>query len=196
VTGRLRLSATLLCLAAAAPAASAQQVARAVRVAGDAPAIDGRLDDAAWRTAPPLTGLRQRDPDEGASESERTVVRFVYDDDALYVAFRGYENPAGIVSHLARRDQRMSGDAFTVALDSYGDGRTAFAFTVNPSGARRDVFIYNDGGGHDDSWNPVYQWATGVDSLGWTAELRIPFSQLRYPARDSLVFGLDHPAAA
>ncbi len=189
--GRLRLPAMLLCLAGAARGASAQQEARAVRVVGEAPVVDGRLDDAAWRTAPPLTDLRQRDPVEGAAASESTAVRFVYDDDALYVGFRGYDDdPAGIVSHLVRRDQRVSADEFSVALDSYDDGRTAFAFIVNPSGARRDVFVYDDGGGHDDSWNPVYEWATRVDSLGWTAELRIPFSQLRFPAGDSLVFGL------
>ena len=189
--GWVRLPATLMCLALVARGARAQQQAQAVRVAHDAPVVDGRLDDPAWRTAPPLTDLRQRDPHEGAAASESTTVRFVYDDDALYVGFRGYDgDPAGIVSHLVRRDQRVSADQFTVSLDSYGDRRTAFAFSVNPSGARRDVFIYNDGGGHDDSWNPVYEWATRVDSLGWTAELRIPFSQLRFPAGDSLAFGL------
>jgi hypothetical protein len=181
----------LMCLALAARSARAQQQAMAVPVAHDAPVIDGRLDDPAWRAAPPLTDLRQRDPHEGAMASESTAVRFVYDGDALYVGFRGYDgDTAGIVSHLVRRDQRVSADQFTVSLDSYGDGRTAFAFSVNPSGARRDVFIYNDGGGRDDSWNPVYEWATRVDALGWTAELRIPFSQLRFPGGDSLAFGL------
>ena len=187
----MRVPAVLLCLILAARPAYAQQQARAVRIVGAPPVVDGRLDDPAWRTAPPLTDLRQRDPDEGAAASESTTVRFVYDNDALYVAFRGYDDdPAGIVSRLVRRDQHVSADEFAVALDSYGDGRTAFEFVVNPSGARRDVFIYDDGGGHDDAWNPVYEWATRVDSLGWTAELRIPFSQLRFPAGDSLVFGL------
>ena len=154
----MRVPAVLLCLILAARPAYAQQQARAVRIVGAPPVVDGRLDDPAWRTAPPLTDLRQRDPDEGAAASESTTVRFVYDNDALYVAFRGYDDdPAGIVSRLVRRDQHVSADEFTVSLDSYGDGRTAFAFTVNPSGARRDVFIYDDGGGRDASWNPVYE---------------------------------------
>ncbi|MBI2403047.1 MAG: hypothetical protein HYV20_10015, partial [Gemmatimonadetes bacterium] len=79
---------------------------------------------------------------------------------------------------------------FNLFIDSYYDRRSAFEFSFNPSGARRDVFIYDDGGGRDESWDPVYDWATRVDSLGWVVELRIPFSQLRYPPRDSLVFGL------
>jgi hypothetical protein len=193
VTGRRWLDVCLLALAAAATTAPAvrAQAARAVRVRGAPPAIDGRLDEAVWRSAPALTALRQREPVEGAAPSESSAVRFLYDDDALYVGFRGYDDdPADIVSRLVRRDERVSADYFAISLDSYGDGRSAFEFGLNPSGARRDVFIYNDGGGRDPSWDPVYEWATRVDSLGWTVELRIPFSQLRFPSRDSVVFGL------
>jgi hypothetical protein len=118
-------------------------------------------------------------------------VRIGYDDHALFVAFRGFDRaPQQIDSRLVRRDQFVSADNFTLYLDSYADGRTAFEFTFNPSGARRDVFIYGDGTGRDDSWDPVYDWATRVDSLGWTVELRIPFSQLRFAAADSMAFGL------
>ena len=89
-----------------------------------------------------------------------------------------------------RRDQRTAADYFNLFIDSFHDRRQAFEFAINPSGARRDVFIYNDGRGRDDSWDPVYDWATKIDSLGWTVEMRIPFSQLRFSSSDSLTFGL------
>jgi hypothetical protein len=178
-------------LGAGAPPLPAQQEAQAVRIRGEEPVIDGKLDDPAWGQAPPITQLIQREPVEGAAVSESTEVRFVYNDRALFVAFRGYDRePEKIVGRLVRRDQRIISDYFNLFLDTYYDRRTAFEFSINPSGARRDVFIYNDGGGRDESWDPVYDWATRVDSLGWTVELRIPFSQLRFPRRDSLVFGL------
>lgn len=164
---------------------------KAVRVQSTPPSIDGRLHDDAWKLAPPVTEFLQTNPVEGAVPSESTEVRFVYTDRALYVGFRGYDRDPGLVyGRLMRRDQRASADGFSVIIDSYYDRRTAFEISVNPSGARRDVFIYNDGRGEDDSWDPVYDWATRRDSLGWTAELRIPFSQLRFPPRDSVVFGV------
>jgi hypothetical protein len=167
-----------------------QEEVQAIRVQGAPPVVDGVLDDEAWYEAPALTQFYQRNPDEGAVVSESTVVRFAYTDRDLYVGFRAYDASRRIVGRLARRDQRIASDYFNLFIDSYGDRRTAYEFAVNPSGARRDVFIYDDGGGRDDSWDPVYDWATKVDSLGWTVEMRIPFSQLRFPQRDSLRFGI------
>jgi len=164
---------------------------RAVRALSEAPNVDGWLDDEAWIAAPPLTEFLQKNPDEGAVPSESTEVRFVYTDRALYVGFRGYDRePDRVYGRLMRRDQMAAADGFSVVIDSYYDRRTAFEISINPSGTRRDVFIYNDGRGHDQSWDPVYDWATQTDSLGWTVELRIPFSQLRFPPRDSVVFGV------
>ncbi len=177
-------------LPAAALAQSAEETT-AVRLNGESPVIDGRLDDAAWRGIAPLTDFVQQNPIEGAAPSESTEVRFAYDEHALFVAFRGYDRaPELVVGRLVRRDQRISADNFSLSLDSYNDRRTAFEFSVNPSGARRDVFIYGDGTGRDDSWDPVYDWATSLDSLGWVVEMRIPFSQLRFTTADSLSFGL------
>ncbi|MEJ2239667.1 MAG: DUF5916 domain-containing protein, partial [Gemmatimonadales bacterium] len=164
---------------------------RAVRIESSAPSVDGWLDDEAWLHVPPLAQLVQKEPVEGALPSESTEVRFAYDDRALYVAFRAYDRqPERVYGRLQRRDGRTASDQLTLYIDSYYDQRTSYEFQLNPSGARRDVFIYNDGGGQDDSWDPVYDWATQKDSVGWTAELRIPFSQLRFPSRDSLVFGI------
>ncbi len=182
------LTFVLMCVAAAR---ALGQEAHAVRVNGDAPVVDGRLGDEAWLLAPPVTEFVQRNPDEGAAVSESTVVRFLYTDRDLFVAYRAYDRqPNRVYGRLVRRDQRTSADYFSLFIDSYHDRRTAFEFSINPSGARRDVFIYDDGRGRDDSWDPVYDWATRRDSLGWTVEMRIPFSQLRFPARDSVVFGI------
>ena len=132
-------------------------VVRAVRAAPNAPQVDGRLDDEAWRAAPPLTEFLQKNPVEGAVPTESTEVRFVYTDRALYVGFRGYDRePDRVYGRLMRRDQRAAADGFSVIIDSYYDRRTAFEITLNPSGTRRDVFIYNDGRGQDQSWDPVY----------------------------------------
>ena len=163
----------------------------AVRVEGPAPVVDGRLDDEAWQGVPAITQFLQRNPVEGAVPSESTEVRFVYTDRSLYVAFRGYDRePKKVYGRLMRRDQRAAADGFSIFIDSFYDRRTSFEISINPSGTRRDVFLYNDGFGQDDSWDPVYDWATTVDSLGWTVELRIPFSQLRFPPREDVVFGV------
>ncbi len=177
------------CLWPAAPAA--QEQARASRVNPTPPTIDGRLEDVAWKHAAPITRFRQKNPVEGADATEATDVRFLYSDRDLFVGFRAFDREAArVVARLTRRDQETAADEFELFIDSYRDRRTAFAFTLNPSGARRDVLIFDDGAGRDDSWDPVYDWATSVDSLGWTAELRIPFSQLRFTSTDSLSFGL------
>ncbi len=188
--GTIPTSIFVFALTASCSALVAQEV-RAVRVAGSAPSIDGLLDEAVWRSAPPLSGFRQRNPVEGAAASESTEVRFLYTDRDLYVGVRAFDgDPRGVIGRLTRRDQDVAADEIELFIDSYHDRRSAFAFRLNPSGARADVFVFEDGAGRDDSWDPVYDSATDIDSLGWTAEFRIPFSQLRFPNRDPLEFGL------
>jgi uncharacterized protein DUF5916/cellulose/xylan binding protein with CBM9 domain len=156
-----------------------------------APSLDGRLDEAAWQTATPLTALVQSDPEEGQPVSERTEIRVIYDNDAMYVGARLYDRePDKIASQLGRRDAFTQSDDFRVLIDSYHDHRTAFRFDVTPSGVRRDQAFGDDGRFSDNSWDPVWQAATTVDSLGWTAEIRIPFSQLRFSGADEQVWGV------
>lgn len=145
--------------------------------------IDGKLTEAAWRDAPVTDKFTQIDPEEGKPASQRTEVRVVYDDEALYVGARLFDT-GPIRARLGRRDMHPAdSDWFVVLLDSYHDHRTAFGFEVNPAGVRRDEVktVTND----DNSWDAVWDVATSVDSSGWTAEFRIPFSQLRF-ARDSV----------
>ncbi|HEV2132115.1 MAG TPA: DUF5916 domain-containing protein [Longimicrobiaceae bacterium] len=152
-------------------------MARAVH-ANESIRIDGRLDEPAWASATPVTEFTQVVPTEGAPATERTEIRFLFDDEALYIGARMYDR-AKVTTRLGRRDMSMeASDWLTVIIDSYHDHRTAFGFEINPSGVRRDQTRAGDG--EDDSWDPVWEAATSVDAEGWTAELRIPFSQLRF----------------
>jgi hypothetical protein len=195
---RTALGALALAAAAAAPSAHAQtsvtpNPAGAAAVSLDAPRIvsaartaepirlDGRFDEGAWAGAQVATDFVQRGPDVGQVSSERTEVRVLYDDGAIYVAARMFDSqPERIQAPLARRDAAVqNSEWFNVVLDSYHDRRSGFRFGVNPAGLRRDVYHFNDEG-EDASWDAVWEVATTVDSLGWTAEYRIPLSQLRF----------------
>lgn len=165
--------------------------ATAVRATPTPPVVDGRLDDAAWQAATPITEFTQRDPHEGQPATERTEARVLYTDNALYVAFRAYDSqPDRIVAQLTRRDADSPSDWVAVAIDSYHDRRTAFVFVVNPAGVKRDIYFYDDNN-DDDSWDAVWEAATARDQQGWTAEFRIPFSQLRFPEQAEHVFGFN-----
>ena len=144
------------------------------------PDLDGRLDDAVWSLAAPVQLSRQVDPDEGQPPTERTEIRILLAGDALYVGARMFDRePSRIVSRLGRRDEQPVSDRLTILLDARHDHLTAFRFDVFPAGSRGDAAIGSDEV-EDYSWDPVWHVQTRIDSLGWTAELRIPLSQLRY----------------
>lgn len=164
---------------------------RAVAAAvATAPRLDGRLDDPAWTEATPFGDLTQRDPDEGRPGSEPTEIRIVHAGGALYVAIRAFDSrPDLIAAPLSRRDEAVPGDWVGVIIDSYHDRRSAFEFSVNPAGVKRDVFRFNDVE-EDPGWNAVWDAATARDERGWTAELRIPVSQLKVTGAER-TFGLN-----
>ena len=162
----------------ARPPASLADV-RAVRLTQPI-AVDGVLDEAVWRQGVRVSRFTQRDPIEGAQPSESTVVYIAYDDAALYVAARLYDaHPDSIVARLGRRDAQLDSDRFTVFIDPYHDRRSGFYFGVNAAGTLYDGTLYNDDW-DDASWDGVWEGRARVDSLGWTVELRIPDSQLRF----------------
>jgi hypothetical protein len=131
-------------------------------------------------------------PEDGTTPTERTEVRVVYDGDALYIGVRMFDsNPGGIDGQLTRRDNFTPSDAFWVDIDSYHDHRTSFQLGVNAAGVRWDGLASNDNGHADLSWDPVWSVATETDSLGWVAEMRIPFSQLRFSGEDEPVWGIN-----
>lgn len=146
--------------------------------------IDGRLTEAVWEQAPGIREFVQREPAEGAAPSQMTDARVAYDDHALYVAVRAHDTEAHrIVGMLTRRDQRTPSDWIKVVVDSYFDRRSAYEFAVNPAGVKTDRYYFNDGNS-DDSWDAVWEVAVARDNDGWTAEFRIPFSQLRFNNTD------------
>ena len=197
--------------ASASPDTAATRQARAVSVPHqDAPtaqavrttqpiSVDGRLDESVWMSAPAVTEFWQMTPDEGVPVSRPTELRFLYDDEAIYVgAWLWDERGHKVPSRLHRRDANlMDGEVLSVHFDTYHDHRTSYRVVMNPSGSKRDVIlIAGKGGGPsgiaggDASWNPVWEGKTTITDEGWFAEIRIPFSQLRFSRDEEQIWGL------
>ena len=168
------------------PAANARRATAAARLAGEAPKLDGVLDDAAWQQAQPAAEYVQRTPNPGSPSTLRTEARILYDEGALYVGVRMFDpHPDSIVAPIGRRDLAgISSDWAHVMVDSYNDKRTAFRFSVNPAGVQKDAFHSNDHN-EDLGWDAVWESAVKVDGEGWVAEYRIPLSQLRFSVSDT-----------
>src|ERR1051325_9365185 len=173
-----------------APPPPAASATRATAVLAKVPVvIDGRDDDAVWRVAPPITLFRELPPKEDGDPRFPTEAKVAYDERNLYVFIRAFDpHPDSILKLLARRDVRAATDQLKIMIDSYHDRRSGYEFAVNPAGVKRDYAIYNDQQ-EDDAWDAVWEVATTIDSLGWTAEFRVPLSQLRYVPRGTNTFG-------
>ncbi len=151
------------------------------RVNGEGPIVlDGRLDDAAWTNAAPASGFTMWDPNRGEDPSEETVFKVAYDEDAIYFGVACHErDPKNITKTLSRRDSNAGSDIVSIYIDPYYDRTTGYNFRVNPLGVQEDAYMYNDGS-RDSDWDAVWQAETYEDESGWYAELRIPFSSIRY----------------
>ncbi len=153
--------------------------------------IDGRLSEEAWSHAPVADRFTQRDPQEGMAPTERTELRVLYDEDALYIGARLYDSvPASIARRLSARDDEPDADHIAIYLDPRHDHRTGVAFVVTAAGVQRDIVISNDTF-ENTSWDAVWTSAVSVDGEGWSAEIRIPFSQLRFNAADTQTWGIN-----
>ncbi len=147
--------------------------------------IDGILNEPAWQRARPIDGFIQYDPDEGADPTERSVVKVMYDDGALYIGAILYDSdPEAIVGQLSRRDRYTHADRFEVLIDSNNDQRTAYRFSVNVSNVQRDGIYSHDGARFDGSWEAVWESSTARIEEGWSVEMRIPFTALRFDKND------------
>jgi hypothetical protein len=174
---------------AAAPEVAAAPGAKARRRSATI-AVDGRLAEADWAAAAGQGGFWQREPHEGRAPSEATEFRVLYDDEAVYVGVQAFDRrPDEIKGLLTRRDEDSSSDWILVGLDSYFDRRTAFVFGVNPAGVQRDFLLYDDVQ-EDASWDAVWTGAAARTAEGWTAEFRIPLSQLRFSSSSAQRWGL------
>jgi len=159
-------------------------------IQGEAPKIDGILDDESWNSVAWASDFIENRPDENTPPTEQTKFKIMYDAKFLYVAVRAIDkNPDQIVKRLSRRDG-FDGDWVEINIDSYHDLRSGFSFTVTAAGVKGDEFISNNGNNWDGSWNPIWYTKTNVDSEGWTAEMKIPFSQLRFGKSEEQIWGL------
>ncbi len=154
-----------------------------------APVIDGILNDESWNLVEWDGDFIEFIPDENTSPTQQTKFKIIYDEKNLYVAIKALDTePDKIVKRLSRRDG-FEGDFVEINIDSYHDLRTAFSFTVTAAGVKGDEAI-SDNNNFDDSWNPIWYTKTNVDDEGWTAEIRIPLSQLRFGKSEEQVWGL------
>ncbi len=147
--------------------------------------IDGRLDEPIWQDASVASSFIQGEPVEGMPAEEPTLVRVLFDERALYVGVVMYDTePLRIADQLVRRDDEGQYDYFEFSIDPNSDRRTGYRFRVSAAGVQRDVYLYDDVE-EDDAWDAVWQSAVQYDSTGWTAEIRIPLSQIRFEASDT-----------
>jgi hypothetical protein len=152
--------------------------------------IDGFLSETVWQGAG-AGDFIQRNPLDGKPATERTEAWVAYDDKAVYVAARLYDaEPGKIVSLLGRRDDELDSDWFSFAVDPYFDRRSGFQFSVNPAGSIIDMTLYNDEW-NDYTWDGVWESAARIDGQGWTVEMRIPYDQLRFPAKEEYLWGIN-----
>jgi Domain of unknown function (DUF5916)/Carbohydrate family 9 binding domain-like len=151
--------------------------------------LDGDFNETIWESAPTISDFRQRDPKDDGDPTFPTDVKVAYDATNMYVAVTAHDpEPDKLVALRTRRDTYSPSDWITVMIDSFHDRRTAFEFTVNPAGVKRDSYWYNDNN-QDDGWDAVWDVAVSRDTNGWRAEFRIPFSQLRFRHSDQATFG-------
>lgn len=169
------------------------RTATARRVNPHAPVIDGRLSDPVWQTAHFTGDFVQKEPNEGEKAANASEFAFVYDDEAVYVAARLHcVDPEHIISTVSRRDNYANAERIIVSLDTYHDRRTAYTFAVTASGTRADYYHPSDAeGSRDYEFDPVWEAKTRRTADGWTAEMRIPFSQLRFRNQPVQVWGVN-----
>jgi hypothetical protein len=156
------------------------------------PRIDGLLNEKVWSLASPSSSFTQFDPVEGAAPTESTSVRVLYDDNAIYFGIMMYDSqPKRIVRQLTRRDRPGEADRISITIDSYNDRLTGFNFSVNASDVQTDGIISSDGVIYDTNWDAVWESATKILRAGWSAEVKIPFSALRFPPRKKYTWGVN-----
>ena len=154
---------------------------RALRVS-EAIKIDGRLDEPAWSQAEAATDFRQEEPDEGQPASERTEIRILFDDRNLYIGIRAHDSEAARIQarDLTRDSALTNDDKVEVLLDTYHDRRNAYRFAVNPFGTQQDALITDEGRDTNLSWDAPWISEGRRDAEGWTVEMAIPLSNLRF----------------
>ena len=155
------------------------------------PIIDGDITDEAWNVVEWSSDFTEREPDEGTPPTYQTLFKVMYDSKYLYIAINALdEQPDLIQRRLSRRDG-FAGDRVNVIIDSYHDKRTAFVFTITAAGVKGEEIASQNGQNWDESWNPVWFTNAKLDEFGWTAEMKIPLSQLRFGDAKEQIWGFN-----
>tara|TARA_Y100000588_G_scaffold387530_1_gene485511 strand:- start:5555 stop:8365 length:2811 start_codon:yes stop_codon:yes gene_type:complete len=159
----------------------------------EGPVLDGELDDPVWTSARPIEGFLQRDPNYWVPSDEKTVARIIYDDENLYFGFDcPIPDGSGSVAKNMRRDSELtSDDNIQILLDTFNDRQNGFFFFVNPLGAQADYLLSNEGRTYNRDWDCNWTCKTVRKQDRWTAEVQIPFSQLRFKPGDEMVWGIN-----
>ena len=144
--------------------------------------IDGILDDPGWEESIPSSGFIQQEPYDKSPASQRTVVRVIMDDDNFYFGITCYDNqPNKIISNEMRRDASLlNNDNIEIFLDTFNDKKNCYYFRTNPSGARYDAMISEEGKNVNYDWNTIWRCSAKKSDPGWTAEIAIPFYAIRF----------------
>ena len=163
--------------------------------------IDGDFTESDWQNATPINQFVQIEPDEGESVTQPTEVRILYDAENIYFGFTCFDSDISrLVVNEMRRDGRKTqgfhqglreNDNVYILLDTYNDRRSGFFFRVNPLGAREDTAVTNSGENRNPSWNAVWECQTKINDTHWTAEIAIPFNQLRFNKGDEVAWGMN-----
>jgi hypothetical protein len=172
-------------------AVRATKIVKAVRITEEI-TIDGSLEEPAWRLAIPATGFYQYTPNPGELSPEPTEVRFLYDDDNLYIAFHSWDSDMAnrIVTELKEDFSPTSSDVATLVIDSLHDRQSGYQFATNAAGAKRDSQISNDGTYNND-WDGVWDVKVSVQEDGWIAEFVIPFTTFRFSNASRQEWGIN-----
>jgi hypothetical protein len=153
--------------------------------------LDGRLTESVWNNEFGASAFSQLNPVEGGRPSQATIVRVAYDDAAIYIGAKMMDSaPDSVIARLGRRDVSTNSDRFNVYIDAYHDKRTGFIFGVNAAGTQYDGVMFNDDWS-DDSWDGVWEAKVNTDGEGWTVEMRIPYSQLRFQESEQYTWGIN-----
>jgi hypothetical protein len=186
-------------LPAAAQSSRERPSVQAVRV-DEAPRIDGHLDDAAWAAATPIEGFTQQEPSLGQPATERTEVRIVYDERSVYIGVKAYQSQPVVATEMRRdADRLFDEDNFQVILDTFKDSRNGYMFLTSPLGAKleQQIFDEGEGGGRGSTsninrnWDGVWNAAAAITDDGWSAEMAIPTTTVRFRSEDEQVWGIN-----
>lgn len=154
-----------------------------------APVINGILDDDVWQSGNWADDFTQNEPYNEREASQKTDFKIMFDENNLYIAIKAYDNnPDSIVNRLSRRDE-VDGDLVGIIIDSFHDLRTGFLFGVSSTGTKYDQVFTNDRQNEDSSWDPNWWVKTSINSVGWVAEMKIPFSQVRFE-KTQVIYGV------